>query len=84
MADDERLGFSVMDDGSGIRGATPKAGGGLLNVADRMRAVAAELRVESSASGTTVSGSVPLDLRQAAPLTDTPRSSSEAVSTGTP
>ena len=58
--DDQRLMFSVSDDGRGFDPGTTGHGTGLQGMADRLDAFGAELRVESAPGrGTTVSGRDP-------------------------
>jgi signal transduction histidine kinase len=55
------LGFEVVDDGCGYDAARTGSNAGLQNMADRIRALGGELRIESApGTGTTVSGRVPV------------------------
>jgi signal transduction histidine kinase len=55
------LRFSVTDDGAGFHAAAKAAGGGFVNMRDRLGAIGGSLRVESSPdAGTSVLGVLPL------------------------
>jgi signal transduction histidine kinase len=57
---DERLHFTVIDDGQGFHVNGSPAGGGLANMRDRLAAVAGTLQVKSSQTdGTRITGTVP-------------------------
>jgi signal transduction histidine kinase len=59
---DDRLWFSIVDDGVGFDTASTSYGTGLRGIADRLDAIGGVVRIESTpGEGTTVSGSVPLD-----------------------
>jgi signal transduction histidine kinase len=58
--DGERLVLIVADDGGG--GAQPRAGGGLVGLADRLEALGGELVIDSAhGGGTTLTAIIPLD-----------------------
>ncbi len=60
--EDERLSFSVIDDGRGFDPASTGHGTGLQGMADRLEAIGGDLRVESAPDGgTTVTGGVPAE-----------------------
>lgn len=89
-AHDHEVAFSVSDDGHGFPAPAPRVGVGLRNVADRVRVLGGTLRVESSSSGTTVAGRVPLPAavagdadQNAGESSRSASSSGETSSTGT-
>lgn len=64
-ASQDRISFSVRDDGCGIAGrgdaiAGAQSGTGILNMADRIAAIGGRLEIDSSASGTEVAGWCPV------------------------
>ncbi|HXV57625.1 MAG TPA: histidine kinase [Gaiellaceae bacterium] len=60
LVDDGALRFEVQDDGSGFAGEAVAAEGGLANMRDRIEAVGGKLSIGPAASGTRVSGVIPL------------------------
>jgi signal transduction histidine kinase len=60
FADNDRLSFSVTDDGHGFDADATNYGTGLLGMADRLEALGGTLSIQSSpGQGTTVMGSLP-------------------------
>jgi signal transduction histidine kinase len=58
----DRLTFECVDDGVGFDVAAAAGSPGILGVRDRIEAVGGVLEIESSSAGTTVRGSVPVDM----------------------
>jgi signal transduction histidine kinase len=58
---DDRLRFSISDDGAGFEIAAGGAGHGFVNMRDRLGAVGGDLQIVTApGAGTTVSGSIPV------------------------
>ena len=58
---DDRLIFSVIDDGCGVEPERVRSGSGMQNMSDRIEVLGGELQVESSpGAGTRVTGSIPV------------------------